>query len=123
MLFPKGKPNPHVWRQTPKATVNPTTGDLKWAAGFLEGEGSFYKNKSNGSTIVICFQVNSWPILRLQELFGGRVKRHVPSAKGREGLLWTCAGPRARGIMMTLFAFLSPRRQDQIKKALAGVLP
>ena len=95
------------------ATKSPTTRDLEWAAGFLEGEGCFLYT---GSTHVVDAGQNQRECLdRLQNLFGGAVR------KEREGFhRWKLSGARARGVMMTLYVLLSTRRQEQIKGALSG---
>src|SRR5262249_16159364 len=47
-----------------------SSGDLRWAAGFLEGEGSF----SCRSSLQVCAtQVQTWPLERLRDLFGGAI--------------------------------------------------
>lgn len=101
----------------PKASLSPTTTDLAWAAGFLEGEGSF--QKSNGTQGVCASQVQRDPLERLQNLLGGQiyVVREADSRNQRV-YRWAVSGARARGIMMTLFTFMSPRRREQITCAL-----
>jgi hypothetical protein len=96
------------------AVENPTRDDLMWAAGFLEGEGSF--TRPSGSERIDCAQVDWWPITRLMRIFGGSV---YPASKpyidrARFQVLWIATGSRAGGVMMTLYPFLSPRRRAQI---------
>ena len=88
--------------------------DYAWAAGFLEGEGCFRKN--GGSQCVVVPQVNMEPLVRLQAWFGGRIGR----THTREFPIntWTVTGSRARGVMMTLYSFMSSRRKEQIRRAL-----
>src|SRR5690349_1350424 len=62
--------------KTPKATATPAIADLAWAAGFLEGEGSFQRTGrpgKAGSMLVSAPQVNAEPLMRLQTILGGRV--------------------------------------------------
>lgn len=104
-----------------KATKSPTSRDLEWAAGFLEGEGSFLYNhnrktlsngrkKDTGTQEVSATQVHtSEPLNKLQALFGGTVR----------GEDWRVTGPRARGVMMTLYPLVSSRRKEQIRRALS----
>lgn len=107
----------HRLPQTVSASVSPTTADLAWAAGFLEGEGAFGTNGNKwASQCVRATQKNLEPLYRLQRLFGGAVK---PFRKDMYGE-WRTYGVRARGIMFTLFPFLSARRRTQIKLALGG---
>jgi len=116
------------WRTTPKATVSPSARDLEWAAGFIEGEGCFYrdyfpKDKTRIKTQSIqANQVNPEPILRLQRLFGGTVKQSFNNCKLSDKCkpvwLWGVYGARARGVMMTLYSLLTGVRKQQVKHAL-----
>lgn len=110
-------------RATATAAMSPTLRDLEWAAGFLDGEGSFTQN--SGSQMVSASQTETPEIIaRLLRLFGGalwhRSKRANRQAgiNSRDQLVWYVCGARARGIMLTLYALLSPRRQRQIRAAL-----
>lgn len=102
--------------RAPVALQRPTLRDLSWAAGFLEGEGSFFK--SNKSEYVQADQVQQEPLLRLKILFGGTIRDPVSYSPA---FRWSISGPRARGVMLTLFTMLSPRRKEQIKRALRTV--
>lgn len=91
-----------------------TSLDIAWLAGFFEGEGSF----SVGCAQVT--QISRWPLDRIREAFGGRVVEFEGNAiNGRiRAFRWYATGPRARGIAMTLYPFLSPRRQLQARRFL-----
>ena len=101
-----------------KSTIKPTIRDIAWAAGFLEGEGSF---ASRGGT-VNAVQVNTEPLHRLQELFGGSIyfddKRTQKNPNWQPVSAWSVSGARARGFAMTIYSLMSSRRQEQIKKML-----
>jgi hypothetical protein len=65
------------------------------------------------------------PLLRLQKYLGGHIDRLIFRTPNRwSGQIgkpiwgWNVTGPRARGVMFTLFSMLSARRRDQIKDAL-----
>jgi len=91
--------------------------DLYWAAGFLEGEGSF--GLARKTVNISADQVQREPLERLQRIFGGPIYQCSP--KGRQVqpyFKWNVYGPRAAGVAMTLFAIMSPRRQQQIVSAL-----
>jgi hypothetical protein len=108
-------------RTTPKATEHPTTRDLEWAAGFLEGEGCFQLNGMGRYTQrVSAVQVQKQPIEKLQRLFGGTVKEMGARNNAKAHWRWSVYGGRARGVMMTLYTLMSPRRQTQIRAALDG---
>ncbi len=109
------------WRTTAPALISPTTPDLHWAAGFLEGEACF----SGGNTgrkrehRIVVAQTNPEPLHKLRCLFGGTValskRRKDFKPTWSDQYRWRVSGSRAHGIQLTLFCLLSKRRQDQIK--------
>jgi len=108
---------------TPKAAITPSAKDLYWAAGFLEGEGSFI---AGASEHVYASQVQREPLERLQRMFGGHIRQRTPNStafRQQPIFAWQISGTRARGVMLTLFTLLSPKRQEQIKKAITRNLP
>lgn len=121
------------YRNTARALISPTTVDLAWAAGFLEGEASFSRSgkrlkKSSGISsceMVAVSQTDSpEPMCRLYMMFGGKLStrsKRFNRATGigsRDQIIWYVSGARARGVMQTMYKLMSPRRQDQILKAL-----
>jgi len=94
-----------------KATNLSNTSALWWAAGFLEGEASFAK------TIAV-YQVNREPLDRLQQIFGGSIRPRPSRDNSQPHFIWITSGARARGIMMTLYPFLTEKRQQSIKQVL-----
>ena len=105
------------YKATLKASISPSSKDIYWAAGFLEGEGSFRLARG---TVITAPQVQREPLDRLQKMFGGTIafrKRENP--KHSDIHIWSVCGSRARGVMMTLYSIMSPRRQEQIRKSLA----
>ncbi len=99
-----------------KATVKPSVRDLEWAAGFLEGEGSFI---FSGRHAISAVQVNAQPVQRLRALFGGNLwLRRAKEMQHRDAYQWMVTGARARGLMMTVYSLMSQRRKDQIRAAL-----
>lgn len=97
------------------ATQTPTTADLAWAAGFLEGEGSFLYQ---GTAVVKTCQKQKQPLHKLKSLFGGNIwVDHKNQGRSSE---WSVHGKRARGVALTLYGLLSDRRQWQVRKMLRG---
>jgi hypothetical protein len=92
--------------------------DLHWAAGFLEGEG-WFGGATSPLTITAC-QKQLEPLERLKRIFGGAL--YLKRGKHFDYALndWRVSGPRAAGLMMTLWPLMSPRRRGQIEAALAG---
>ena len=115
------------------ATEHPTPIIIGWAAGIWEGEGSISGNwftRADGQRIRLIqatvAQKDPWILERFRELFGGHIRAQHQKGEGiiegrvvkREGIIysWTATGPRARGFLMTIWKFLSPRRHEQILK-------
>lgn len=95
-----------------------TTHELYWAAGFLEGEGSFGLCRKQMN--VCAAQVQREPLERLQRMFGGNIYECSPSGRGKSRhYQWNAYSSRGAGVAMTLYTLMSPRRQEQIAKALA----
>ena len=90
---------------------------LGWTAGFLEGEGNFYfaRNKRAGYIVrVSACQKQREPLDRLRLAFGGGIFLRA----NREIHDWVLDGPRAVGLMMTLYSMMSPKRRVQIRAVL-----
>ena len=101
------------------AVVHPTTQNLYWAAGFLEGEGCFIDSRS---ARVSANQVNPEPVQRLQAYFGGSLKQFT-AARARANHSrpiwnWACNGSQGAAVAMTLYPLLSAVRQEAIRKML-----
>lgn len=91
-----------------------TTRELDWAAGFLEGEGSF--TKSGGSVVCEAVQAQREPIDRLHRVFGGNVGSRPPK-NPKHQVMWKWSHCGA-GVAMTLYVLMSTRRRRQIATAL-----
>lgn len=93
--------------------------NLHWAAGFIDGEGSF--SRCGGTIAVQAVQVEIWPINKLYDLFDGGIntfQRKEIKSNGGVYYRWNAYGPRAAGIMLTLHPLLSPKRQGKIEELL-----
>jgi hypothetical protein len=102
-------------------------GDLDWAAGFLEGEGSFLLNNNRGRPAVPTVkatQTDEECLKRLQTLFGGSVCQDDRTKPGRDTdgysrkmqYEWRISGQRALDFMRTIYPLMSARRQEQIDR-------
>jgi hypothetical protein len=96
--------------------------ELHWAAGFMEGEGSFgfYRNAKGPRLMMSCAQVCQEPIERLKALFGGNSRLQEMAAPRQAIWKWQVYGVRAAAGMMTLYSLMAPRRKGQIEQALEG---
>jgi hypothetical protein len=93
------------------------THDLYWAAGFMEGEGSFMNQRNNVSLSAV--QVQREPLNRLHALFGGTIcECKKQNDRCSDYFKWQVTGSKAVGLAMTLFSLMSPRRKAQIEQAL-----
>ena len=88
-----------------EATRSPTVCDIAWAAGVFEGEGTCGYWGSASVT-----QKDTWVLIRLKALFGGSIQRNYSNGCSR----WSATGTRARGFLMTVYLFLSPKRKLQV---------
>lgn len=100
-------------------TIRVKANHIHWIAGFIEGEGSF---TWCGSTICVsATQVDREPIDKLFKLLGGGTNvfsRKEIKSNGGIYNRWNAYGPRAAGIMMTLYPLMTKRRQLKIKELL-----
>ena len=102
--------------------------DIAWAAGFLEGEGSFSvisrHNKTNHQKFyyrVQAHQTTREPLDQLVKIFGGKIylrerqsKVFADGYKRKDIFVWDVNGEAARKCMIAALPFLSKRRKDQI---------
>lgn len=104
---------------TPRAWMAASTRDIAWAAGFLEGEGTFRSIRQ--SHHVSAGQVNPEPLKRLQNIFGGRITTaRIGKNSKQPCATWYVCGARARGVMFTVFTLLTARRREQVRVAMSG---
>lgn len=97
------------------------TVNIAWAAGFLEGEGSFGCPRT--SPTVQCSQVQREPLERLQRLFGGNIYECGRARKKWKGYhVWSVYGEQAKRVMYAILPLMSPRREGQIMVALNKAL-
>lgn len=95
----------------------PSMLDISWAAALFEGEGHCTRTGNGKQTeSVTVGQKDRWILDRLRTLFGGSIS--PTKNRGKQFFTWVCTGQRARGFLMTIYGFLSPRRKAQVRKAL-----
>lgn len=104
---------------TRRAVLSPTTPQIAWAAGIFEGEGSVgaWGGGSRRTLNVKVVQKDPWLLFKFQDLFGGAVK--LVGSRGNI-FYWYVSGSRARGVALTFYSYLSPRRRAQIQIGLSG---
>lgn len=95
------------------------TVDLYWAAGFLDGEGTFGINGAGNTPTIAAGQKYTPSLERLACIFGHGAVYYKGYKRNKEGhWMWQINGRRAAAIMMTLYPLLSLYRQGQIAGAL-----
>jgi hypothetical protein len=115
-------------RSDPKlaAVESPSPQSIAWAAGLYEGEGSCVL-RTEGQYVkgmqVSLAQKDRWVLDRMKALFGGSVSYYnlrvtEVRKRGSNIHVWHATGARAAGFVMTIYKFLSPRRQERIREAL-----
>jgi hypothetical protein len=95
--------------------------EVYWAAGFIEGEGTFSLSGANkNSPVISAKQVNLEPLCRIKNLFGGKIHgpyrrhdRHSPCFN------WTLSSRHTAGTMMMLWPLMSEKRRRQMEKVLS----
>ena len=93
-----------------------STLEIAWAAGFLEGEGSF---SCHHSPRVEAAQVQREPLERLLKLFGGNIRKRKARFKNQsDNWYWILNARRSPQVMMTIYTLMSPRRKQQIETSL-----
>jgi hypothetical protein len=91
-------------------------GDLKWVAGFIEGEGSFTVGRG---IRVAASQVEKWPLEKLNLFFPGNLHFREPNGSKKGFWTWSIGSKRnAIALMMTLYSLMSPKRQIEIRKCI-----
>ncbi len=99
-------------KEKSKPVLSPSLLDIAWAAGFFEGEGSC--RYAGNTTRISLPQKGDEMLFKLKDLFGGSIIHHSK----RTINTWGLNGVRARGFLMTIYSFLSLRRQKQARVAL-----
>ncbi len=94
--------------------------DLAWAAGLLEGEGTFCVRKTGNSNAlcISCEMSDIDVILRLYNIFGGYVNKRKKVRENRKPT-WTwyiTSRNEVLDVINTLYPHMSCRRKEQIQK-------
>lgn len=117
--YQRGEDDGRPWRQHRKTalpTKTPTPVDIAWAAGFLEGEGSFSaKRRATGVYgSVTAPQVNREPLERLLAMFGGSIHQRSDGSIST----WFAGGEIGRHVARAVYPLMSERRKRQIERSL-----
>jgi hypothetical protein len=99
-------------------------GDLKWIAGFLEGEGSFsgkVKNRNFPQPRVQVSQMQKWTLEKLNSFIPGTIYPVYAKNKkwgSKHYWSWSLNFLNSVCLMMTIYPLMSPKRQEQIRESL-----
>jgi hypothetical protein len=90
-----------------------TQSEIAWAAGFIEGDG--YIGKNGKSPIIEVTQKQTWPLLKLQELFGGSIgKIHKQGINKASYHRWRICGKNAMELAKNIEPWLSPEKKKKL---------
>jgi hypothetical protein len=95
-----------------------TSQQIAWAAGIFEGEGCCsWTSRQHNCQEVMVKQNDRWILDRFSEVFGGKVSacNSQNTLSKNQSYRWRLFGANARGFLMTVYGFLSPHRQEQVK--------
>lgn len=110
-----------TWKPSRRRALDPageaTPVEVAWAAGFLEGEGTFGRDGFR-TFRVRASQNEREPLDRLVAVFGGLVSHRHPPSKPRAIFEWAASGSRAVEVMEAIYPHMSTRRRRQIDVAL-----
>lgn len=93
--------------------------DIAWLAGVVEGEGWIgVVSHSHPLPRMSVDQIDPWLPNRIREKFGGNVRSNAVTSAGNRIYRWDASGARARGILLSIYTLLSPKKQERIRAAL-----
>lgn len=106
---------------TTQGPVTPTAVEIAWVAGFYEGEGwCGPKVGGKGSLRASIVQNETWPLERIQRIYGGGIypRRTYLNGKWFSGHVLQLSSVPARQLLQDALPHLSPRRRAQAQVAL-----
>jgi hypothetical protein len=96
--------------------------DLAWAAGFIDGEGCInitkrYAKYNNGGKLyhsisLSANQISKEPLLKLQEMFGGKVRAVKPVGNRRPSFAWIIYTKAARDALALMLPYLKVKNTE-----------
>jgi hypothetical protein len=94
--------------------------EIAWAAGVLEGEGTFIKRNIN-SLSVSCEMTDLDVLEKLVSIFGGKIYVAKAERPGhwKKSWRWVAVGPTAERTMTTILPFMMARRSLKIRELLS----
>lgn len=96
----------------------PTTAELNWLAGLMEGEGHFGTSDKRSPRVTI-EMTDRDVIYRARNLFGATSVYEGRCRSGKPSYRISLTGSRAVGWMMTLYSLMGERRRRRITEMLA----
>lgn len=97
--------------------------DIAWAAGLLEGEGSFTARTNSPVLRVSCVMTDLDILERLQSIFGGLIHKNSRDTKHykdhwKDSWSWSASGDTAKTIMTSVLPYMGGRRSNKINELL-----
>lgn len=92
--------------------------DIAWAAGILEGEGTFHA-KGN-SPRVFCEMTDEDVLIKLQSIFGGTITKQKLRNNWKQTWRWGVYGSNAQVAMELIRPYLLSRRSARVDEILSA---
>lgn len=97
--------------------------DIAWAAGLLEGEGSFITRTKSPVLCVTCNMTDLDILERLQSIFGGLIHKNSRTSERykdhwKDAWTWSASGATAKDIMEAVLPYMGKRRSEKITELL-----
>ncbi len=93
--------------------------EIVWLAGYLEGEGCFYKKKDCPTVMIQVASVDKDIIERVAKILNGPIRILKPRKESHQiQYCITIASKKAVGVMRTILPFMGQRRKAKIEELL-----
>ena len=101
--------------QQENSTMSASREELAWAAGFIDGEGSFTSHNGGTYPRLSATQAHKEPLERLQKLWGGTVGVQRPSREGRKTIYyWELYGfAKVQNAFAQMYTWLGKAKRDK----------
>lgn len=101
-----------------RLSVTVSVGEIRWAAGLMEGEGWFGLKNRNKTPAITVGMTDCDVIVHLNDVFPGRLTEQY-RVKWKTVYYWNVVGSKAVQVMMTVYTLMGERRRSAIESALA----
>lgn len=94
--------------------------EIAWAAGLLEGEGSFFTKTNGHSPVMSCAMTDLDILQRVQKILGGTISNYtLRKSHWKKSWVWRVSGDTAADGMKTILPYMGERRASKINEVLS----